>query len=144
MPAISEFTFGAVDKDFVSRAKNVQNGVIIGAENYGQGSSREHAALAPRYLGIKAVITKSFARIHLANLINFGIIPLTFANPQDYESIKLGDKIEFLNIKNVIKHNEDLFIKINDKNIKLNYNFTERQKEILFSGGLLNWIKESI
>lgn len=144
LPAISEFTFGAVDKDFVSRTKNVRNGIIIGAENYGQGSSREHAALAPRYLGIKFVITKSFARIHLANLINFGIIPLTFDNPSDYEYIKLADKIEFSDIKNIIKNNKDLFVKVNDKNIKLNYTFTERQKEILFAGGLLNWIKESI
>ena len=142
LPAISEHTFGAVDKDFVSRAKSVKNGVIVGAENYGQGSSREHAALAPRYLGIKVVVTKSFARIHLANLINFGIIPLTFDNPNDYDLIKLADKIEFNDIKNIIKENKDLVIKINDKNIKLNYTFTNRQKEILFAGGLLNWIKE--
>ena len=144
LPAISEHTFGAVDKDFVARAKSVKNGVIVGAENYGQGSSREHAALAPRYLGIKVVITKTFARIHLANLINFGIIPLTFADVNDYDLIKLADKIEFKNIKNIIKENKDLVITVNGKNIKLNYNFTERQKEILFAGGLLNWIKEGI
>jgi aconitate hydratase len=95
-------------------------------------------------LGIKVVITKSFARIHLANLINFGIIPLTFDNTNDYELIKLADKIEFNDIKNVIKENKELVIKVNDKNIKLNYNFTDRQKEILFAGGLLNWIKESV
>ena len=144
LPAISEHTFGAVDKDFVARAKSVKNGVIVGAENYGQGSSREHAALAPRYLGIKVVITKTFARIHLANLINFGIIPLTFADVNDYELIKLADKIEFKNIKNIIKENKELVITVNGKNIKLNYSFTERQKEILFAGGLLNWIKEGI
>ncbi|WP_372518691.1 aconitate hydratase [Candidatus Ruminimicrobiellum ovillum] len=144
LPAISEYTFGAVDKDFVARAKSVKNGVIVGAENYGQGSSREHAALAPRYLGIKVVITKTFARIHLANLINFGIIPLTFDNVNDYELIKLADKIEFKDIKNIIKENKDLVITVNGKNIKLNYSFTERQKEILFAGGLLNWIKEGI
>ena len=144
LPAISEHTFGAVDKDFVARAKSVKNGVIVGAENYGQGSSREHAALAPRYLGIKVVITKTFARIHLANLINFGIIPLTFDNVNDYELIKLADKIEFKDIKNIIKENKDLVITVNGKNIKLNYSFTERQKEILFAGGLLNWIKEGI
>ena len=144
LPAISVHTFGAVDKDFVARAKSVKNGVIVGAENYGQGSSREHAALAPRYLGIKVVITKTFARIHLANLINFGIIPLTFADVNDYELIKLADKIEFKDIKNIIKENKDLVITVNGKNIKLNYSFTERQKEILFAGGLLNWIKEGI
>ena len=144
LPAISEHTFGAVDKDFVARAKSVKNGVIVGAENYGQGSSREHAALAPRYLGIKVVITKTFARIHLANLLNFGIIPLTFADVNDYELIKLADKIEFKDIKNIIKENKDLVITVNGKNIKLNYSFTDRQKEILFAGGLLNWIKEGI
>ena len=144
LPAISEHTFGAVDKDFVARAKSVKNGVIVGAENYGQGSSREHAALAPRYLGIKVVITKTFARIHLANLINFGIIPLTFDNVNDYELIKLADKIEFKDIKNVIKENKDIVVTVNGKNIKLNYRFTDRQKEILFAGGLLNWIKEGI
>lgn len=143
LPAISEYTFGAVDKNFVARAKSVKNGIIVGAENYGQGSSREHAALAPRYLGIKFVIAKSFARIHLANLINFGIIPLTFDNPYDYELIKLADKIEFKDIKDIIKNNKNLVIKINDKPIKLNYCFTDRQKEILFAGGLLNWIKEA-
>ena len=144
LPAISQHTFGAVDKDFVARAKSVANGVIIGAENYGQGSSREHAALAPRYLGIKVIITKSFARIHLANLINFGIIPLTFNNSDDYEDIKLADKIEFKDIKNTIMQNKDLFIEVNNKKIKLNYSFTDRQKNILFAGGLLNWIKEGI
>ncbi|MDD4166452.1 MAG: hypothetical protein PHN29_05470, partial [Endomicrobiaceae bacterium] len=144
LPAISEYTFASVDKDFVSRAKLSSNGVIIGADNYGQGSSREHAALAPRYLGIKAVLVKSFARIHLANLINFGIIPLTFADPLDYDKVKLGDKIEFSDIKNIIKNNKELIIKIDGKNIKLNYNFTDRQKEIIFAGGLLNWIKEGI
>lgn len=144
LPAISEYTFASVDKDFVSRAKLSSNGVIIGADNYGQGSSREHAALAPRYLGIKAVLVKSFARIHLANLINFGILPLTFADPLDYDKVKLGDKIEFSDIKNIIKNNKELIIKIEGKNIKLNYNFTDRQKEIIFAGGLLNWIKEGI
>lgn len=144
LPAISEYTFASVDKDFVSRAKAVSSGVIIGADNYGQGSSREHAALAPRYLGVQIVLVKSFARIHLANLINFGIIPLTFDNPNDYENIKLSDKIEFFDIKNIIKENKDLIVKIADKNIKLNYSFTDRQKEIIFSGGLLNWIKEGI
>ena len=142
LPAISEHTFGAVDKDFVKRAKSVKNGVIVGAENYGQGSSREHAALAPRYLGIKFVIAKSFARIHLANLINFGIVPLIFDDANDYAFIELADKIEFGDIKNIIKENKDLIIKVKDKNIKLNYTFTDRQKEILFAGGLLNWIKE--
>ncbi|MDR2425634.1 MAG: aconitate hydratase [Endomicrobium sp.] len=141
LPAISEYTFAAVDKDFASRAKTIKNGVIIGGENYGQGSSREHAALAPRYLGIKAVLVKSFARIHLANLINFGIIPLTFSDAADYESVNLNDDISFKNIKSVLEEDRDLFASVNGKEIKVNYNLTKRQKDILFAGGLLNWIK---
>ncbi|MBP5706890.1 MAG: aconitate hydratase, partial [Spirochaetales bacterium] len=88
IPKISEFVFSSIDPDFHNKAKAARNGVIIGGENYGQGSSREHAALAPKYLGVKAVIAKSFARIHKANLINFGILPLTFADPADYEFVK--------------------------------------------------------
>jgi aconitate hydratase len=143
LPAISEYTFNAVDKEFASRAKTIKNGVIIGGENYGQGSSREHAALAPRYLGIKAVLVKSFARIHLANLINFGIIPLTFSNPSDYDGINLNDEIKFENIKCVLENGKPLCAAVNGKEIKVSYELTKRQKEILFAGGLLNWIKNS-
>jgi len=141
LPAISEYVFAAVDKDFPSRAKSTPNGIIIGGENYGQGSSREHAALAPRYLGIRIVLVKSFARIHLANLINFGILPLTFDNPPDYDELKLGDKIDFSNIKNTIKENKLISVKVNSREIKVNYSLTQRQKDIIFAGGLLNWIK---
>lgn len=143
LPAISEYTFNAVDKDFSARAKTIKNGIIVGGENYGQGSSREHAALAPRYLGIKVVLVKSFARIHLANLINFGIVPLTFSNPSDYEIINLNDDIIFENIKSTLEAGNPLSAKVNGKEIKVNYELTKRQKEILFAGGLLNWIKIS-
>jgi len=143
LPAISEYTFAAVDKDFAARAKTIKNGVIIGGENYGQGSSREHAALAPRYLGIKVVLVKSFARIHLANLINFGILPLTFSNPADYDGINLNDDIKFENIKSILENSKPLSAKVSGKEIKLNYDLTKRQKEILFAGGLLNWIKNT-
>jgi aconitate hydratase len=141
LPAISEYVFATVDKDFPSRAKSTPNGIIIGGENYGQGSSREHAALAPRYLGIRIVLAKSFARIHLANLINFGILPLTFDNPPDYDELKLGDKIDFGDIKNIIKDDKLTSVKVNGKEIKVNYSLTQRQKDIIFAGGLLNWIK---
>lgn len=141
LPAISEHTFAAVDKDFASRAKSSGSGIIIGGENYGQGSSREHAALAPRYLGIKAVLVKSFARIHLANLINFGIIPLTFSDPSDYEALNLNDEVEFENIKDVLDGGRGLEASVNGTKIKVDYSLTKRQKEILFAGGLLNWIK---
>ena len=143
LPAISEYTFAAVDKDFASRAKGIKNGVIIGGENYGQGSSREHAALAPRYLNIQVVLVKSFARIHLANLINFGIIPLTFENPADYDAVNLNDPVSFENIKSALENDKPLFAKTGGKEIKVKYDFTKRQKDILFAGGLLNWIKNT-
>ena len=99
IPAISRHVFGRVDADFVSRAEAVRDagmgGVIVAGENYGQGSSREHAALAPRHLGIRVVLAKSFARIHRANLINFGILPLIFAVPDDYERLNIGEKLKF-------------------------------------------------
>lgn len=145
LPAISEYTFAAVDKDFVQRAKAAGSGVIVGADNYGQGSSREHAALAPRYLGVKAVIVKSFARIHLANLINFGILPLTFADAKDYDSLNLGDTLEITNVIDCLKNNRDLTATVasTGKQVKLTYSLTPRQKELLMAGGLLNWIKKN-
>jgi aconitate hydratase len=142
LPAISEHTFAAVDKEFAERARTAGSGVIVAAENYGQGSSREHAALAPRYLGVKAVISRSFARIHLANLINFGILPLTFKNPADYDAVIQGAEIVIPNLLNVLKNNDPLFAAIGDKKIELTYSLTERQKELLWAGGLLNWIKQ--
>jgi aconitate hydratase len=141
LPKISEFTFGAVDKDFVLRAKSTSNGIIVGGENYGQGSSREHAALAPRFLGIRVVLAKSFARIYLANLINFGIIPLTFGDGSDYELINLNDELEFDNLKKIIASNSELFAKGASKTMKVCFDLTARQKEMIFAGGLLNWIK---
>jgi aconitate hydratase len=144
LPAISEYTFAAIDKNFVTRAKSTPDGVIVAGENYGQGSSREHAALAPRYLGIKIVLAKSFAGIHLANLINFSILPLTFDNFQDYNEIKLDDEVNFDNIRDIIKENESIiYTKISNIKIKVNCSLTQRQKNIIFAGGLLNWIKKT-
>jgi len=144
LPKISEFTYGAVDADFAKRAKTISDGIIIGGENYGQGSSREHAALAPRFLNIKIVLVKSFARIHLANLINFGIIPLTFDNPTDYDLIKQNDNLTFENAANILKSGKEFVLKTADgKQIKANYDLTQRQKDILLAGGLLNWIKQN-
>ncbi|MFC1562914.1 aconitate hydratase [candidate division KSB1 bacterium] len=145
IPAISEYVYVRVDPDFPKRAKERKGGFIVGGENYGQGSSREHAALAPMYLGLKVVIVKSFARIHLANLINFGILPLTFSNVNDYEKIEQGDQIEFPDLKKRIKADEPVVCKNNTKSIEINcvYNLSERQKNILFAGGLLNYTKSS-
>ncbi|MDR3243532.1 MAG: aconitate hydratase, partial [Elusimicrobiota bacterium] len=141
---ISQFTFMAIDSDFANRVKSLENPIIVGGENYGQGSSREIAALAPRFLGIKAVLAKSFARIYFANLINFGIIPLMFENNEDYDFINSADIIVFDDIKRRIKDGEGIFAKTNGKDIKMKYELTQRQKEIIFAGGLLNWIKQNI
>ncbi len=142
IPKISEYVFHYLDKDFVERAKDKQGGFIIGGENYGQGSSREHAALAPMYLGIKAVIAKSFARIHKANLINFGILPLEFVNEEDYNKIEQGTLLEIENIIKLLKENKNLII--GNKNIELKYNLSDREKEIIIAGGKLNYIRKRI
>ncbi len=143
IPAISEYVFSMVDSDFSKRAKEKGGGIVIGGENYGQGSSREHAALAPMYLGLKVVIVKSFARIHLANLINFGILPLSFSNVDDYDKIDQGDQLEFSDLKKHIKIGEPVVLKNKTKNIEIlcNYTLSERQKNILFAGGLLQFTK---
>ncbi|MEJ5166041.1 MAG: aconitate hydratase [Thermoanaerobaculia bacterium] len=144
IPAISEYVFSSVDSTFPKRAKEEGGGFVVGGANYGQGSSREHAALAPKYLGVKAVIVKSFARIHLANLINFGILPLSFVKEEDYELLKQNGEIEIFDIKESFKKGDILKAKIlgEDKIIELKLNATERQKKILLAGGLLNYTKE--
>ncbi len=121
-----------------SRSKKTA-GCIVGGENYGQGSSREHAALAPRYLGVNAILAKSFARIHLANLVNFGILPLTFKDKKDYDSITQGDMLE-LNTTNLTN---DLIVKNNamGKEIKVSLNLSSMEKDIIKAGGKLAAIK---
>lgn len=144
IPHLSQFCFGVCDKTFPERAKAAGNGIIVGGANYGQGSSREHAALVPMYLGIRAVITKSFARIHIANLINSGIMPLTFKNPDDYELIAEGDKLSISNIFEGMESGEMTLIdETTGKEIPLICAFTERQKGILKAGSLLAYTKEN-
>lgn len=141
IPEISKFVFEAVDPEFYRKAKEYGGGFIIGGENYGQGSSREHAALAPKYLGVKAVIVKSFARIHLANLINFGIVPLTFKDPADYDKISEGDElsVEIGDLKgNCILKNVTKGI-----DIELEHTLSDTDAEILKAGGKLPWIKKN-
>ncbi|HNV93495.1 MAG: Methanogen homoaconitase large subunit [Candidatus Methanofastidiosum methylothiophilum] len=137
IPKISEYTFERIDKDFPSRAKAKGGGFIIGGSNYGQGSSREHAAIAPMYLGIKAVIAKSFARIHQANLINFGIVPLTFSDERDYDRVDFGDElvIELGNFNNIICKNIT-----KKEDYKLSKNLLTRDLELLKAGGALNYV----
>jgi aconitate hydratase len=146
IPAISEHVFEVVDPTFPSRAKQAGGGFIVGGENYGQGSSREHAALAPMYLGVKWVLAKSFARIHKANLVNFGIIPLTFADPADYAGIESGDTVRVENVRESIGKGEPLTLIDKTKGIrfKAEYALSEREREILLDGGLLNHVKRAV
>jgi aconitate hydratase len=142
VPAISEYVFYWIDPDFAKRAKEKHGGFIIGGENYGQGSSREHAALAPMYLGVKGVIAKSFARIHKANLINFGIIPFEFHNASDFELLYQGTPITIENVVSSLKNENKMIEAIADKNkITLKVDLTPRQREVLIAGGLLNYIR---
>lgn len=142
IPYLSEFCFNTVDKEFPNRAKENGGGLIIAGDNYGQGSSREHAALAPLYLGIKAVLAKSFARIHKANLINNGIIPLEFKDGKSYDCIDLMDEIICENIKNELKLGEVTF-RNNTKGIefKATVDLTVKEIEVIYAGGRLNYVK---
>ncbi|HZK57820.1 MAG TPA: aconitase family protein, partial [Clostridia bacterium] len=139
IPYLSEFCFSQVDKDFAVNAKKYGGGIVVGGLNYGQGSSREHAALAPLYLGIKAVMAKSFARIHKNNLINNGIIPLTFKDNDDYSTIDIFDELEIKNLLSGIDSGE-MTVLNKTKNLQyvMNLDITERHADILKSGGLLN------
>ena len=138
IPKISEFCFSVVDETFAARAKEAGKGFIVGGSNYGQGSSREHAALAPLYLGIKAVIAKSFARIHAANLVNAGILPLIFENPDDYDQVEQGDMLRLENVRAALG-DDRIILHAGDKNIPLRMELAERQKEVLLAGGLLDY-----
>lgn len=145
IPAISEHCFTVCDKEFPTRAKEYCKSIIVGGANYGQGSSREHAALAPLYLGVKAVLVKSFARIHRSNLINAGILPLTFINEADYDLINLGDEIVLPDIKECVKKGSNVVIenKTTGKKITAECELTERTKAIILAGGLLNYTREN-
>ncbi len=146
IPAISEYVFNSVDLEFITRARDAAagdlGGMIIGGENYGQGSSREHAALAPRFLGVQVKLVKSFARIHKANLVNFGIVPLAFENPDDYKLLKQGAAVEIPDIRQKISSGHHrLTVLIDKKPITAILEASSRHREILVAGGLLNWAK---
>lgn len=145
IPYLSKFCFAQCDSEFSERCQKEGKGIIIGGANYGQGSSREHAALVPLYLGIKAVVAKSFARIHCANLINAGIIPLTFADESDYDKITQGDMLVLPDIRNRIEKGEEVTLKntTTGEEYKLCYEFSQRQKDMLLAGGLLNYTREN-
>lgn len=146
IPAISEHCFTVCDKDFPTRAKQLGNSIIVGGINYGQGSSREHAALAPLYLGVKAVVVKSFARIHRANLINAGILPLTFVNESDYDNINEGDNLSIPNVRQFIADGKEDLVIINNSNgkeIPVKCELSGRTRDIILAGGLLDYTKHS-
>ncbi|HLA00418.1 MAG TPA: aconitate hydratase [Thermodesulfovibrionales bacterium] len=148
IPAMSEFVFSNLDDTFSNRAREARSkggGAIIGGENYGQGSSREHAAIAPMYLGIQLVIAKSYARIHRSNLINFGILPLKFSNPEDYERIDRGNRLLLENVRKSLEGLQSFRILNQTKNYTFGVisDFNEREKEILLTGGLLPYAKKS-
>ena len=144
VPKLSEFCFTVCDKEFPERAKAKGGGIILGGANYGQGSSREHAALVPLYLGIKAVVAKSFARIHIANLINFGIVPMTLKNADDYEKFAQGDSIEIVDFSQAIAQKEyaTLVNKTTGATAELCLQLSARQRAILLAGGRLNYTKQ--
>ena len=147
IPAISQHCFTVCDEDFPRRAKNMGKSIIVGGSNYGQGSSREHAALAPLYLGIKAVLVKSFARIHRANLINAGILPLTFVNEADYEKINQGDEIVLADVRADVEADMSKLTVVNKTTgaeIPVLCELTGRTKDIILAGGLLDYTREQL
>ena len=143
IPAISRFVFEQIDPDFPARASEKGDGAVVGGENYGQGSSREHAALAPRFLGIRVKIAKSFARIHRSNLINFGILPLVFKDRGDYDRLKQGDRIKIEGVRALVEGGAtEIPVQVDGSEMMTLLNATERERHELLAGGLLNYVKE--
>jgi aconitate hydratase len=142
IPHLSKFCFEVCDPTFPERAKAAGDGIIVGGSNYGQGSSREHAALVPMYLGIRGVIAKSFARIHIANLINSGILPMTFENPEDYDKLNQDSKLTVSGIIEGMKAGKLTVTADDGFAFTVNCDLTDRQQAILLAGGLLNYTKE--
>ncbi len=144
IPAISEFTFSRVDPEFAARARKADTGFVVGGSNYGQGSSREHAAIAPRYLGVRAVLVASFARIHAANLVNFGIIPLEFANAEEAGKVEQGDVLRLEGLREALRQRRPLSVRnlTKDTTIAVKHSLTERQVEVILAGSLLNYFRD--
>ncbi|MCC2252324.1 aconitate hydratase [Virgibacillus sp. AGTR] len=147
LPEISRFTFEIIDETYYERGKEtVDKGghAIVGGFNYGQGSSREHAALAPRYLGLRVAIVKDFARIHWQNLVNFGVLPLTFVNEEDYDLLQQGDVLKAADLRRKVKEGKHFNIEVKGKKqqIKVKHTLSERQIDIMLKGGIINWVKD--
>jgi len=145
IPALSEFVFFQIKPDFHKICKDKGNVIVVGGENYGQGSSREQAALAPRYLGVRTKIAKSFARIHKANLCNFGIIPLTFKDRKDYEKLDVGSSIILEGIRKHIEAGEkEIPVKVDGTTIVTLLDVSDRQRKFLLAGGALNFVRAEL
>jgi aconitate hydratase len=143
--AISEYVFSQVDPDFARNCHGKGSVVVVGGDNYGQGSSREHAALAPRHLGVRAKIVKSFARIHKANLCNFGVLPLTFRDPTDYDKIQRGSQVVFPGIHDrLARGDRDVPVEVDGKQIMTHLDVSERQRQHLMAGGTLNFVRSEL
>jgi aconitate hydratase len=145
IPAISEFVFERVDPEFPRRARQYGGGFVVAGENYGQGSSREHAALAPMYLGIRAILAQSYARIHRSNLINFGILPLIFKDPEEYPRTRQEDRLRIADLSAGIR--KEAFLKMENvtqqRTFEVSLDLDPRERKILLAGGLLNYTRQS-
>ncbi|MBZ9537711.1 aconitate hydratase [Modicisalibacter tunisiensis] len=141
IPRIADFCFGPVDADYVGNAHDTGDHTVIAGGNYGQGSSREHAAIAPRYLGLRVVVAKGFARIHWQNLVNFGVLPLRFDSDADYDALESGQTLRFSGLHKALKNGDTLTAETPRGKITLRHDLTPRQVEVLLDGGLINWMK---
>jgi aconitate hydratase len=143
--AISKYVYSQIDPEFYRKCKAVEAAVIVGGENYGQGSSREHAALAPRTLGVRAKIALNFARIHKANLCNFGILPLTFKDPSDYDLFKVGTKVDFLGVRtHIMRGDVEIPVEVDNRTVVTTLQVSGRERRHLLAGGALNFVKEHL
>jgi len=146
IPRIAEFSFDIIDSTYAARAKQTGAHVVVGGSNYGQGSSREHAALGPQFLGLRAVVVKSFARIHAQNLINFGVLPLTFVDPADYVGIQAGDVLRLVGVRRALAEEHELLVEnvTRRRSFQVRHSLSPRQVQFVLSGGLINWMKERL
>lgn len=144
IPKIAEFSFDRLDPTYAARARQVKGHAVVGGSNYGQGSSREHAALGPRYLGLRAVLAKGFARIHSQNLINFGVLPLTFVDPADYDGIQADDVLRLTSVRRSLAKGGELMVEnvTRQRKFQVRHFMSPRQVQFLLRGGLINWMKE--
>jgi aconitate hydratase len=146
IPRIAEFSFDMIDPTYATRAKQTGGHVVVGGTNYGQGSSREHAALGPQFLGLRAVLAKSFARIHAQNLINFGVLPLTFIAPIDYAAIQAGDLLRLVHVRRALAEGAELLVEnvTRQRSFRVHHTLSPRQVQFVLRGGLINWMKERL